>query len=224
MSVDGDWTTWVERPAVYRLLDSDGTTLYVGVSTKPAARLEHHRSLGRIPFTTAVIARPSSDLAALLQIESELIERLKPPFNVAKNYKATSFKAVALAGADQIGDQEAFETFRDLRWPTGVVCPYCNHDGQMYFTASRRVWQCQSCLRQFRVTTETIFADHKVRLTTWITAASEVRRLGDACGAIHVMRATGVTYKVAHGMLVELRRSPVQDEAADMIGGLLAHR
>ncbi len=43
-------------------------------------------------------------------------------------------------------------------WPDGIVCPHCKAK-DAHFIATRRIWRCISCKKQFSIKVGTIFAD-----------------------------------------------------------------
>ena len=55
-----------------------------------------------------------------------------------------------------------------LRWPDGVTCPHC--DGRMPYVASRRIWQCKGCRKQFSVKVGSLFEDSPIALSKWLPA------------------------------------------------------
>src|SRR4051794_40733046 len=49
-----------------------------------------------------------------------------------------------------------------MRWPDGVItCPRCEST-QSSFIATRRVWECKGCKKQFSVKVGTIFEDSPI--------------------------------------------------------------
>lgn len=80
-------------PGVYEWLDADGQSLYVGKAKDLRSRLRQYRNASRkkahrkmrklVAAASELRVRPcESDLAALL-LENELIQKLRPPFNVS---------------------------------------------------------------------------------------------------------------------------------------------
>src|SRR4051794_26747178 len=64
----------------------------------------------------------------------------------------------------------ALECVKAIRWPDGVVrCPWCDATNA-HFMASRRVWKCRDCRRQFSVKVGTLFEDSPLKLETWLPA------------------------------------------------------
>ena len=56
-----------------------------------------------------------------------------------------------------------------LRWPNGPVCPRCEGTIHSYL-ASRRVWKCRTCKKQFSVKKGTIFEDSPIGLDKWLVS------------------------------------------------------
>jgi transposase-like protein len=116
-------------------------------------------------------------------------------------------RTLSLKAIFRMSEDEAFETFKALRWPDGVACPFCDHNGKMYFTASRRVWQCGSCRRQFRVTTETIFAHHKLPLREYLAAIALFTNGAKGYSALQMSRDLDVQYKTAYVLCHKIREA-----------------
>ncbi|MGH6947149.1 MAG: excinuclease ABC subunit UvrC [Kiloniellales bacterium] len=82
--------TLPEAPGVYRMLDGDGDALYVGKAAKLKRRVNSYAQIGKLPHrlqrmvaeTAAVeVVGTASEVEALL-LESNLIKRLQPRYNV----------------------------------------------------------------------------------------------------------------------------------------------
>lgn len=71
-----------------------------------------------------------------------------------------------------IDETQCYDTVRELRWPEGRICPFCE---------SRRVirrgfaneapcqrYECKDCQKRFDDLTGTIFTGHHQPLKTWI--------------------------------------------------------
>src|SRR5664279_2242066 len=60
----------------------------------------------------------------------------------------------------------AFDWAVARRWPDGVVCPLCDIP-EPSFIASRKIWRCKGCKKQFSVRVGTIFEDSPISLGKW---------------------------------------------------------
>ena len=70
-------------------------------------------------------------------------------------------------------DAKCFATVRDMRWPSGVMCPHCHRpeitkQGRDDTQPERQRYQCKTCERRFDDLTDTIFAGHHQPLRVWI--------------------------------------------------------
>lgn len=92
-----------------------------------------------------------------------------------------------------------------LRWPSGVpVCPRCGQ-GRHSYLASRRVWKCLHCRKQFSVKVGTIFEDSPLPLSKWLPAMWMVANCKNGISSYELARAIDVTQKTAWFMLHRLR-------------------
>lgn len=74
---------------------------------------------------------------------------------------------------DLIDDAQCYDTVRELRWPEGRACPFCNskrviRKGFNETEPSRQHYQCKECGKRFDDLTKTIFAGHHQPLKVWI--------------------------------------------------------
>jgi transposase-like protein len=92
-----------------------------------------------------------------------------------------------------------------LRWPNGdVECPRCTKTNHSYL-ASRRVWKCLSCKKQFSVKVGTIFEDSPLSLSKWLPAMWMLVNCKNGISSYELARAIGVTQKTAWFMLHRIR-------------------
>ena len=72
-------------------------------------------------------------------------------------------RTLSLASVARLSEQEARDTFRQIRWAATngePVCPRCGCLA-IYEYASRPIFKCKGCGHQFSVTSGTIFASRK---------------------------------------------------------------
>ena len=72
-----------------------------------------------------------------------------------------------------IDDTKCFQVVRDLRWPHGPRCPYCDSrritkQGRDETPPARQRYECGDCSRRFDDLTGTIFAGHHPPLQVWV--------------------------------------------------------
>jgi transposase-like protein len=111
----------------------------------------------------------------------------------------------------------ALEYLVSLRWPNGVVCPYCGHKTPS-FLQKRRIWKCGSCRKQFSVKVGTIFEDSPLPLDKWLTTVWLVSNCKNGVSSYEIGRDLRVTQKSAWFMLHRIREA-MQDKSATKLGG-----
>jgi transposase-like protein len=72
-----------------------------------------------------------------------------------------------------IDDEQCYETVRNLHWPEGQQCPFCDskHIIKRGFDekeTARQRYECKECGKRFDDLTGTIFAGHHQPLKVWI--------------------------------------------------------
>lgn len=104
-----------------------------------------------------------------------------------------------------------------LRWPEGVSCPHCEGK-DCPFVASRRIWQCKGCRKQFSVKVGSIFEDSPIPLSKWLPAMWLLVNCKNGVSSYEIARDIGVTQKTAWFMLHRLRLA-IQAKSFDKMNG-----
>ena len=105
-----------------------------------------------------------------------------------------------------------------LRWPDGVTCPHC--DGkECPYVASRRIWQCKGCRKQFSVKVGSLFEDSPIPLSKWLPAMWLLVNCKNGVSSYEVARDLGVTQKTAWFMLHRLRMAITAQSFDKLDGG-----
>ena len=84
--------------------------------------------------------------------------------------------------------------------------------------ASRRIWQCKECRKQFSVKVGSIFEDSPIPLSKWLPAMWLLVNCKNGVSSYEIARDLGVTQKTAWFMLHRLRLA-IQAKSFDKIGG-----
>lgn len=104
-------------------------------------------------------------------------------------------------------DPDVAHTFvTALRWPNGVRCPHCD-SVDTPFIASRRIWQCKSCRKQFSAKVGSIFEDSPLSLSKWLPAVWMMCNCRNGISSYELARDLGVTQTTAWFMLHRIRRA-----------------
>ena len=102
-------------------------------------------------------------------------------------------------------EQVAFDFVVSLRWPTGKpVCPRCGCLDN-YFLATRRIWKCAACRKQFSVRVGTISEDSKIGFDKWMPAFWLIANSKNGISSHELGRALGITQKSAGHVLHRVR-------------------
>jgi transposase-like protein len=104
-----------------------------------------------------------------------------------------------------------------LRWPTGYICPACNHTTTPWQESRNRL-ACPLCRHKVTVTSSTIFEKTRTPLTTWLEAAWHVTTAKNGLSAKTLERTLGTSYHVAWMMLQRFRVAMVNAERTKLTG------
>jgi transposase-like protein len=104
----------------------------------------------------------------------------------------------------------ALRHFVSVRWPNGVACPRhgCG-SASIQFIATRRLWRCKECKRQFTAKVGTIFEDSPITFSKWLPAVWFLANTKNGTSSHELGRALGVTQKTAWFMLHRVRAAMV---------------
>jgi transposase-like protein len=98
---------------------------------------------------------------------------------------------------ERFGSEEACrKALLELRWPEGLRCPACGHDGFCELKG-RKVFQCNRCKKQVSLTAGTVFQDTKLPLTTWFLALYHLSQSKGGISSIELGRRLGVKQATA---------------------------
>lgn len=122
-------------------------------------------------------------------------------------------RTLSLREIYRAGEEAAYATFCQLRWPETdgeAVCPDCGCC-EAYAITTRRKFKCKACHRQFSVTSGTIFASRKLGFADILAAICLFVNGAKGRSAVQLSRELGVQYKTAWVMAHKIREA-MQDE------------
>jgi transposase-like protein len=114
----------------------------------------------------------------------------------------------------------AFAEMVKFRWPDGIVkCPTCG-SADVYFTKSRRIWQCKNdhVKRQFSVKIGSIMEDSPLGIDKWLVALWLITNAKNGISSYELARAIGVTQKSAWFMLHRIRLAMQGEDGGKLDG------
>lgn len=114
-------------------------------------------------------------------------------------------------------DDEAYSRFRAVRFAENGGEPFCPHCGSLgvYEFESRKIFKCKGCLKQFSITSGTIFASRKMAIRDLLTAIAIFVNAANGHAALHLSRELKCAYKTAFVLAHKLR---------EVLGSLQADR
>jgi len=104
-----------------------------------------------------------------------------------------------------------------LRWPDGPVCPSCGGKEHSYL-ATRRLWKCKACKRQFSVKVGSIFEDSPIPLDKWLASIWMIANAKNGISSHELARSIGLTQKSAWFVLHRIRLA-MQSKTFDRLTG-----
>ena len=106
-------------------------------------------------------------------------------------------------------DEEAHARFVAIRFAdngAAAFCPKCECTA-VYTYASRRIWKCKACERQFSVTSGTIFASRKLPIRDYLAAICIFVNAVKGVSALQLGRDLDVQYRTAFVLAHKLREA-----------------
>src|SRR5690349_1795139 len=115
---------------------------------------------------------------------------------------------------DRFGTEDACrKVLFEMRWREGLTCPGCGGRGFCELK-TRKLFQCNRCKRQVRLTAGTVFQDTKLPLTAWFAAIYHLTQSKGGISSIELGRRLGVKQGTAWLMKHKLMRAMAAREAA----------
>src|ERR1035441_9247880 len=112
-------------------------------------------------------------------------------------------------------------TVAAVRWPNGPICPKCSAK-RLSFLATRLMWKCLECKKQFTVKVGTIFEDSPISLDKWMLAMWMLANCKNGINSYEIARDLSVTQKTAWFMLQRLRHAMLNGTFEKMTGEIEA--
>jgi transposase-like protein len=118
-----------------------------------------------------------------------------------------------------VTDEDCFNYFMSLRWPTGFRCPAC--ESNKAWRTERNLFYCKHCGLQTSLFAGTIFQDTKKPLKLWFKAVWHITNQKYGANALGLQRTLGLgSYRTAWTWLHKLRRAMVRP-GRDRLSGII---
>ena len=134
---------------------------------------------------------------------------------------SSAARTLSLAKVMRMTDDQAFETFKAIRWASTEGDPVCPRCGcvQIYLLNDNRRFKCAACLHKFSVTSGTIFASRKLALRDYLAAIAIFVNGAKGYAALQLSRDLDVQYKTAFVLAHKLREAIGAAHKADKLAG-----
>jgi transposase-like protein len=118
-------------------------------------------------------------------------------------------RTLSLSKVMRLSEDEAFETFKAIRWDDNGGEPYCGKCGctAIYTFKARRIFKCKGCNAQFSLTSGTIFASRKMSLRDILAAIAIFTNGAKGHSALQLSRDLDCQYKTAFVLTHKLREA-----------------
>jgi transposase-like protein len=118
-----------------------------------------------------------------------------------------NFPKTLLQAVKYFADRDnALNFMVQIHWPEGITCPWCDSP-EYSFLATRRVWKCKACRKQFSAKAGTIFEDSPIGLDKWFPAVWMIVNMKNGISSYELGKALGVTQKTAWFMNHRIRKA-----------------
>jgi transposase-like protein len=132
-------------------------------------------------------------------------------------------RTLSLRQVFRMSDDEAYDTFCQLRWPETdgeAVCPKCSC-AETYNITTRRRFKCVACHHQFSVTSGTIFASRKLSFVDLLGAIATFVNGAKGISALQMSRDLDVQYKTAFVLSHKLREAMALEQQNRRLDGVV---
>ncbi len=118
-------------------------------------------------------------------------------------------RSLSLSQVMRLTDDQAYETFKSVRWAATEGKPTCPKCGgvEVYEFAARRIFKCKACGAQFSVTSGTIFAYRKMAHRDLLAAIAIFVNGAKGHSALQLSRDLNCQYKTAFVLAHKLREA-----------------
>jgi len=132
-------------------------------------------------------------------------------------------RTLSLSKVMRLSDDEAFATFKAIRWAGNGGEPACPKCGcvAVYEYKARRVFKCKGCFGQFSVTSGTIFASRKMSYRDLLAAIAIFANGAKGHSALQLSRDLDCQYKTAFVLAHKIREAMTAEHKSLTLGGIV---
>lgn len=130
-------------------------------------------------------------------------------------------RSLSLAKVARLSDEEAYQTFKLIRWAATNGEPFCPTCGcvAVYTYQTRKLFKCKGCNHQFSVTSGTIFASRKLPIRDYLLAIAIFVNGAKGHSALQLSRDLDCQYKTAFVMAHKIREAMASEANGATVSG-----
>ncbi len=130
-------------------------------------------------------------------------------------------RTLSLVEVARMTDDQAVAMFRAIRWTSTEGAPVCPECGCVacYQYASRPIFKCKGCGRQFSVTSGTMFSGRKLAIRDYLSAIVIFVNATKGISSLQMARDLGVQYKTAFVLTHKLREAMTAEMKGVVLNG-----
>lgn len=138
-------------------------------------------------------------------IEIHLGHHVSQHFLISRAARTLSLKAIM-----RMSDEEAFATFKRIRWAANdgeAFCPHCGVTKVYTLNETPVRWKCSACRKKFSVTSGTVFASRKLPIREYLAAIALFVNAVKGISSLQLSRDLDINPKSAFVMAHKLREA-----------------
>jgi transposase-like protein len=133
-------------------------------------------------------------------------------------------RSLSLAQIMRMSDRDAETLFASIRWASTEGAPVCPHCGGLNAYECRRAngslrFRCKACVKDFTLTSGTLFAFHQLPLRTYLAAIVIFCKEVKGKSALALSRDLDVQYKTAFVLAHKMREAVASEMKGRDVGG-----
>jgi transposase-like protein/IS1 family transposase len=116
--------------------------------------------------------------------------------------------------------QRAHDYMVNLRWPNGIACPrFGCGSADVQIIATRKIWRCKECKRDFSTKVGTIFEDSALGLDKWLPAVWLIASAKNGISSYEIKRALGLGSQRTAWFMLHRIRLAMQSKTFEKLSG-----
>lgn len=117
-------------------------------------------------------------------------------------------------------EEKCIAHFEKCKWPNGFVCPSCKHT-HYYYCEKKQIYECEKCGHQTTIKANTIMANSKLPLCTWLLMMYLIACSVNGISAVELSRQAQIGYSAAKLNARKIKYAMFQRNGRYMLEGIV---